>query len=265
MSRLGGTTERNIMLSRLLFCRQGGLLRPGSLKGHRYKSGSAVEASHIRNIGVVAHVDAGKTTTTERMLYLAGVTKRMGDVDRGDTVMDYMKQERERGITIQAAAITFDWKDHKVQLIDTPGHADFTIEVERSMRVLDGAVAVFDAVAGVEAQSEVVWRQADRFNVPRLAFVNKMDRQGSDYDRCLEMMRERLGVLTLSTMMPLRSELGEYEGAIDLVGLEVVEGKLSREATDEEWSMAMDHREVLLESAAELDENLMDIWLERNT
>ena len=171
----------------------------------------------------MAHVDAGKTTTTERMLHVAGVTRRMGDVDRGDTVMDYMKQERERGITIQAAAITFDWQGHRVQLIDTPGHADFTLEVERSMRVLDGAVAVFDAVAGVEAQSELVWRQADRFDVPRMAFVNKMDRAGADFDRCLDMMRERLLCNPLPSMMPLIGPGGDYEGAVDLVGMQVRE------------------------------------------
>ena len=146
----------------------------------------------VRNIGFMAHIDAGKTTTTERILFYTGVTHRLGEVHDGQATMDWMAQEQERGITITSAATTCYWKDHRINIIDTPGHVDFTIEVERSLRVLDGVVAVFDAVGGVEPQSETVWRQADRYGVPRLAFINKMDRVGADLPRCLKMMRERL-------------------------------------------------------------------------
>src|SRR5690606_9821252 len=146
-----------------------------------------------RNIGIMAHIDAGKTTTTERILFYTGVSYKMGEVHHGAAVMDWMEQEQERGITITSAATTCFWKEHRINIIDTPGHVDFTIEVERSLRVLDGAVAVFDAVAGVEPQSETVWRQADKYRVPRIAFVNKMDRVGADFGRCVEMMRDRLG------------------------------------------------------------------------
>ena len=141
----------------------------------------------------MAHIDAGKTTTTERILYYTGVSYKMGEVHEGSAVMDWMEQEQERGITITSAATTCFWKDHRINIIDTPGHVDFTIEVERSLRVLDGAIAVFDAVAGVEPQSETVWRQADRYDIPRLAFINKMDRVGADHERCLQMIEERLG------------------------------------------------------------------------
>ncbi|HMK68867.1 MAG TPA: GTP-binding protein, partial [Stellaceae bacterium] len=146
-----------------------------------------------RNIGIMAHIDAGKTTTTERILFYTGVTHKMGDIDDGTTVMDWMEQERERGITITSAATTCFWRGHRVNVIDTPGHVDFTIEVERSLRVLDGAVAVFCGVAGVQPQSETVWRQADKYRVPRLGFVNKMDRNGADFFAAVRMMRERLG------------------------------------------------------------------------
>ncbi len=145
--------------------------------------------SHTRNIGIMAHIDAGKTTTTERILYYTGKTYKIGEVHEGGAVMDWMAQEQERGITITSAATTANWKGYWINLIDTPGHIDFTVEVERSLRVLDGAVAVFDAVAGVEPQSETVWRQADRYNVPRMCFVNKMDRTGADFFRCVEMIR----------------------------------------------------------------------------
>ena len=153
----------------------------------------AVPLERTRNIGIIAHIDAGKTTTTERILYYTGRTYKIGEVHDGTAVMDWMEQERERGITITAAATTCFWKDHQINIIDTPGHVDFTVEVERSLRVLDGGVVVFDAVAGVEPQSETVWRQADRYHVPRICFVNKMDRTGADFWRTIDMIRERLG------------------------------------------------------------------------
>ncbi|MBI4441992.1 MAG: elongation factor G, partial [Acidobacteria bacterium] len=174
-----------------------------------------VPLDKIRNIGIMAHIDAGKTTTTERILYYTGITHRMGEVHEGTAVMDFMEQEQERGITITSAATTCYWKDIRINIIDTPGHVDFTAEVERSLRVLDGAVAVFDAVAGVQPQSETVWRQADKYGVPRIAFVNKMDRMGADFDRCLEMMRTRLGTHPVAIQVPLGKE-DDFRGAIDL-------------------------------------------------
>ena len=155
-------------------------------------AGGDVSLCDVRNIGIVAHIDAGKTTTTERILFYAGRTHRLGNVDDGNTVTDWMIQERERGITITSAAITCAWRDVRINLIDTPGHVDFTIEVERSLRVLDGAVGVFCAVGGVQPQSETVWRQADRYHVPRIAFVNKMDRMGADFEACVEEIRTKL-------------------------------------------------------------------------
>jgi elongation factor G len=164
----------------------------------------------------MAHIDAGKTTTTERVLFYTGVTHRMGEVHDGQAVMDWMVQEQERGITITSAATTCFWRGHRINIIDTPGHVDFTIEVERSLRVLDGVVAVFDAVAGVEPQSETVWRQADRYKVPRLAFVNKMDRVGADLFRTLKMMRERLNANPVLLQLPL-GEGTAFRGVIDLI------------------------------------------------
>ena len=161
----------------------------------------------IRNIGIIAHIDAGKTTATERILFYTGRTYKVGDVDDGTTVMDWMQQERERGITITAAATTCHWKEHRINIIDTPGHVDFTAEVERSLRVLDGGVVVLDAVAGVEAQSETVWRQADRYKVPRICFINKMDRVGADFHRTVSMIEERLRAKTASN--PITSGQGE--------------------------------------------------------
>ena len=162
-----------------------------------------VPLKRIRNIGIIAHIDAGKTTTTERILFYTGVSSKMGEVHDGQAVMDYMEQEQERGITITSAATTCFWRDHRVNIIDTPGHVDFTIEVERSLRVLDGVVAVFCAVGGVEPQSETVWRQADRYKVPRLAFINKLDRVGADFERCLKQMKQRLGANPLPLQLPL--------------------------------------------------------------
>ena len=169
-----------------------------------------------RNIGIAAHIDAGKTTTTERILYYTGKSHKIGEVHDGAATMDFMEQEQERGITITSAATTCFWKDHRINIIDTPGHVDFTIEVERSMRVLDGAVAVFDAVAGVEPQSETVWRQADKYHVPRICFVNKMDRTGADFLRCGVMMIDRLCTRTLIFSWPFGSE-GEFKCFIEIV------------------------------------------------
>jgi elongation factor G len=176
----------------------------------------ALPLERLRNIGIMAHIDAGKTTTTERILYYTGVSHRMGEVHHGAATMDWMEQEQERGITITAAATTFYWSDHRINIIDTPGHVDFTIEVERSLRVLDGAIAVFCAVGGVEPQSETVWRQADRYGVPRIAFVNKMDRVGADFDRVIEMIRERLNAHPVMIQLPLGTEDG-FIGVIDLL------------------------------------------------
>src|SRR5512136_1939309 len=153
----------------------------------------SIPLENIRNIGIIAHIDAGKTTLTERILYYTGCTHKLGEVDDGTTTTDWMTQERERGITITAAAITCDWLDHRINIIDTPGHVDFTAEVERSLRVLDGGIVVFDAVSGVESQSETVWRQADHYRVPRICFINKMDRVGADFDNSIKTIRDRLG------------------------------------------------------------------------
>ncbi len=169
----------------------------------------------IRNIGIIAHIDAGKTTVTERVLFYTGFTHRLGSVDDGTTVTDFMPQERERGITIQSAAITSTWRDHQINIIDTPGHIDFTAEVQRSLRVLDGGVVVFDGVAGVEPQSETVWRQADRYGVPRICFVNKMDRMGADYWRTIDSITKRLGAKPVAVQLPIGSErrLLRYRGS----------------------------------------------------
>src|SRR5687767_15635178 len=166
---------------------------------------------NIRNIGIIAHIDAGKTTTTERLLYYAGRVHRPGEVHEGAATMDWMEQERERGITITAAATTAAWNDHQINIIDTPGHVDFTVEVERSLRVLDGGVVVFDAVAGVEPQSETVWRQANKYNVPRICFINKLDRTGADFNRTVAMIVERLGANPVAIQMPIGIE-GTFEG-----------------------------------------------------
>jgi elongation factor G len=174
-----------------------------------------------RNIGIMAHIDAGKTTTTERILFYTGVNYKLGEVHDGAATMDWMEQEQERGITITSAATTCFWKDHRVNIIDTPGHVDFTIEVERSLRVLDGAIGVFCAVAGVEPQSETVWRQADKYAVPRIAFVNKMDRVGADFDRAVGMIRDRLGANAVPLHLPIGSEDG-FEGVVDLLSEKAV-------------------------------------------
>ena len=175
----------------------------------------------IRNIGIIAHIDAGKTTVTERMLYYTGKVYKMGEVHDGEATMDWMEEEKERGITITSAVTTFNWKDHKINIIDTPGHVDFTIEVERSLRVLDGAIGVFCAVGGVEPQSETVWHQADRYRVPKIAFINKMDRIGADFFRAVDMIKDRLGALPLLLQIPWG--MGEeFSGVIDLLKIKVI-------------------------------------------
>jgi elongation factor G len=176
---------------------------------------------HTRNIGIMAHIDAGKTTTTERILYYTGVTYKIGEVDQGSATMDWMEQEKERGITITSAATTCFWKDHRINIIDTPGHVDFTIEVERSLRVLDGAVAVFCAVGGVEPQSETVWRQADKYQIPRIAFINKMDRMGADFQACVRMMKDRLKTVPIPIQLPIGKE-DDFQGVIDLITMKAI-------------------------------------------
>src|SRR5690348_3073105 len=175
-----------------------------------------VSIDRVRNIGIMAHIDAGKTTTTERILFYAGRIHKMGEVHEGAATMDWMVQEKERGITITSAATSANWREHSINIIDTPGHVDFTVEVERSLRVLDGAVAVFDAVAGVEPQSETVWRQADRYGVPRIAFINKMDRIGADFYGSLNSIRERLGANAHPIQLPIGSE-ENFQGMVDLI------------------------------------------------
>ena len=221
-----------------------------------------------RNIGIMAHVDAGKTTTTERILFYTGATSRIGEVNDGSTVTDWMAQEQERGISITAAATTFGWKGHVVNLIDTPGHVDFTMEVERSLRVLDGAIAVFDAVAGVESQSETVWRQADRYKVPRLAFVNKMDREGADPERVVAEMKARLAAHPIVIQLPIGTG-ADFDGVIDLVAMKARTWDASTfGATFTDGPIPHAHvpdasraRETMLEAIAELDDELMAAWV----
>src|SRR6202051_4696945 len=183
------------------------------------------DLSKFRNIGIMAHIDAGKTTTTERVLYYTGVSHKIGEVHEGTATMDWMEQEQERGITIASAATTCYWErngvDHLINIIDTPGHVDFTVEVERSLRVLDGAVAVFDAVAGVEPQTETVWRQANKYGVPRICFVNQMDRVGADFERCVEMIKDRLDCLPAVIQLPIGAE-SEFKGVIDLLEMKAL-------------------------------------------
>ena len=172
-----------------------------------------IPLKHVRNIGIMAHIDAGKTTTTERILYYTGRLHRLGEVHDGAATMDWMDQEKERGITITSAATTAFWNENRINIIDTPGHVDFTIEVERALRVLDGAIALFCAVGGVEPQSETVWRQADKYNVPRMCFINKMDRTGADFYRCLDMIKDRLGANALVCQLPIGNE-AEFVGVV---------------------------------------------------
>src|ERR1700727_1927103 len=180
-----------------------------------------VPLERMRNIGIMAHIDAGKTTTTERILYYTGRTHKIGEVHEGTATMDWMAQEQERGITITSAATTCEWDDTRINIIDTPGHVDFTVEGERSLRVLDGAVAVFDAVAGVEPQTETVWRQADKYGVPRMCFVNKMDRIGADFYRCVDMIKDRLNATVAVVQLPIGAE-SEFRGVLDLVNMKAL-------------------------------------------
>ena len=228
-----------------------------------------VPLSRYRNIGIMAHIDAGKTTTTERILFYTGKTYKIGEVHDGAATMDWMEQEQERGITITSAATTCEWLDHRINIIDTPGHVDFTIEVERSLRVLDGAVAVFDSVAGVEPQSETVWRQADKYGVPRMCFINKMDRTGADFYRCLDMMVDRLGATTLPIQLPIGSE-ADFLGVIDLVKMKAIvweEENLGAQFHEEDIpadlaDKAAEYREKLVELAVEHDDVAMEAYLE---
>jgi elongation factor G len=225
-----------------------------------------------RNIGIMAHIDAGKTTTTERILYYTGRSYKIGEVHEGTATMDWMEQEQERGITITSAATTCEWDGHRINIIDTPGHVDFTIEVERSLRVLDGAVAVFDSVAGVEPQSETVWRQADKYGVPRICFVNKMDRTGADFYRCVDMMVDRLGANVVVMQLPLGAE-AEYLGVIDLVKNKAVVWKDENLGAEFEYQdvpaeyldQVADYRGRMIEAAIEFDDDAMEAYLEDGT
>jgi elongation factor G len=229
----------------------------------------SVKLGRVRNIGIMAHIDAGKTTTTERILYFSGRTHKVGEVHDGTAVMDWMEQEQERGITITSAATTCQWQDHWINIIDTPGHVDFTFEVERSLRVLDSAITCLDGVAGVEPQTETVWRQADKYKVPRLVFVNKMDRIGADFDRCVSMVQDRLGAETLVLQRPIVVD-GDFRGIIDLVEMQAYHwsgddaespfdvGPVSDEYADE----ASLSREAMLEGLSNYDDSLLEILLE---
>jgi len=231
--------------------------------------GRAVKIGQVRNIGIMAHIDAGKTTTTERILFYTGRTHKVGEVHDGTAVMDWMEQEQQRGITITSAATTCQWNDHWVNIIDTPGHVDFTVEVERSLRVLDGAIALLDGVAGVEPQTETVWRQADRYSVPRLLFVNKMDRVGADFERCVEMVQDRLGATPLILQRPIFID-DEFRGILDLVTMKelVWEGDEpdssfeTRTVAAERSEEAELHREMLLEALSEYDDRILELVLD---
>ena len=223
---------------------------------------------HVRNIGIMAHIDAGKTTTTERILYYTGRTHRLGEVHDGAATMDWMEQEKERGITITSAATTAFWDGNRINIIDTPGHVDFTIEVERSLRILDGAIALFCAVGGVEPQSETVWRQADKYDVPRIAFVNKMDRAGADFFHVLEMMRERLGTNPVPVVLPIGSS-DMFTGVIDLIKMEAIIYTADDGSSFEYGEIPEDMKEEadkwrlhLFEEVASYDETLMIKYLD---
>jgi elongation factor G len=221
----------------------------------------------IRNIGIIAHIDAGKTTLTERILYYTGRTHKLGEVDDGTTVMDWMTQERERGITITAAATTCNWLDHRINIIDTPGHVDFTAEVERSLRVLDGGIVVFDAVSGVEPQSETVWRQADHYKVPRICFINKMDRVGADFDNSIKTIRDRLGANALPIQVPIGGE-SSFKGIIDIITEKAwihpgdyTEEPIMQEIPEDCLKLSAQYREELIEQLAENDEEFMNLYI----
>jgi len=235
---------------------------------------TGVDLAKVRNIGIMAHIDAGKTTTTERILYYTGMSHKIGETHEGSATTDFMEQEQERGITITSAAVTCRWPvdevQHTINIIDTPGHVDFTVEVERSLRVLDGAVAVFDGVAGVEPQSETVWRQADRYNVPRICFVNKMDRVGAEFHRCVDMIRDRLNATPLVVQLPVGAE-ADFKGVIDLVKMKALiwspEAKLGEmydevDIPDSHADAAQEWHDKLVEAVAEADDEIMELYLE---
>jgi len=225
------------------------------------------QLAKTRNIGIMAHIDAGKTTTTERILFYTGINYKIGEVHEGAAVMDHMAQEQERGITITSAATTAFWRDHRINIIDTPGHVDFTVEVERSLRVLDGGVVVFDAVAGVEPQSETVWRQADKYKVPRIAYINKMDRTGADFYQVVSKMRERLGARAIPLQIPIGAE-GDFKGVVDLVKMQAIIYTDDLGTTSQEtdipadlMDLAAEYREQMIEAASDSDEAIMDKYL----
>ncbi|MDO8614229.1 MAG: elongation factor G [Dehalococcoidia bacterium] len=230
---------------------------------------SPVPSERVRNIGIIAHIDAGKTTVTERILFCTGITYKIGEVDAGTAVMDWMAQERERGITITAAATTTRWQDYQVNIVDTPGHVDFTVEVERSLRVLDGGVVVFDAVAGVQSQSETVWRQADRYHIPRIGFINKMDRVGADFWHAVGMIRERLNARPLPVQIPMGQE-DAFQGVIDLVGEVAItfpegENEVTVSPIPEAFrEEAKQRRDQLLEGIAEVDDQMLISYVEHH-
>jgi len=236
----------------------------------------ATPIERYRNIGISAHIDAGKTTTTERILFYTGVSHKIGEVHDGAAVMDYMEQEQERGITITSAATTCFWKgmdktypEHRINIIDTPGHVDFTIEVERSLRVLDSAVALFDSVAGVQPQSETVWRQMNRYGVPRIAFVNKMDRAGANFLRCVEMIRARLRANPVPIQLPIGAE-DNFEGVVDLIKMKAIYWDMATQGMKFEYrdippamqAQCLEYRNKMIEAAAEGDEDLTNKYLE---
>src|SRR5699024_4038273 len=232
------------------------------------------DLNKVRNIGIMAHIDAGKTTTTERILYYTGVNRKAGETHDGASTTDWMEQEKERGITITSAAVTSFWEDNQINIIDTPGHVDFTVEVERALRVLDGAVAVFDGKEGVEPQSETVWRQADKYNVPRICFVNKMDKLGADFYFTVDTIKSRLGAKPLVMQLPVGSE-SDFTGVVDLLSMKALlwpgdaKGDVTLGAEYEVHDIPEDlkeraeqYRNELIENVAEADEDLMEKYLE---
>ena len=228
-----------------------------------------IDLATVRNIGIMAHIDAGKTTTTERILFYTGINYKIGEVHEGAATMDWMEQEQERGITITSAATTCMWNKHLINIIDTPGHVDFTVEVERSLRVLDGAVAVFDGVAGVEPQSETVWRQADRYSVPRICFVNKLDRTGASFDKCVSMIKDRLNAVALVLQLPIGAE-SDFLGVVDLIAMKALtwrgetqkgEDYAIEEIPADMLEKAKQARHDLIETLAENDDEIMEKYL----
>src|SRR5947209_7491386 len=235
---------------------------------HRLSMPRKYSLQDTRNIGIMAHIDAGKTTTTERILYYTGRTYKMGEVHEGAATMDWMEQEQERGITITSAATTSEWRGHRINIIDTPGHVDFTVEVERSLRVLDGAIALFDSVAGVEPQSETVWRQADKYEVPRIAYINKMDRIGADFERGVQTMVDRLGARPVPLQLPIGSE-SDFAGVIDLVQMKAIiyKDELGKEQETVDIPQQLAEaaaaaREHLLEEVSHYDDELLEMIVE---